>query len=113
MTTEESVITAAMKETIGVESEPITHEVEKGAIIKFAQAIGDRNPAYPDVAPPTFLRSVGRAVPDLPGGDGHQILVSIRDKLLTLDDDTEVTPGHGPATTIGREREFNYFLRTL
>ena len=58
-----------------------------------------------------FRDSIGRT--DLPGGDGHQILVSIRDKLLTLDDDTEVTPGHGPATTIGREREFNYFLRTL
>ena len=43
--------------------------VERGAVERFAQAIGDDNPAYPDVAPPTFLRSVDRAVPDLPDGD--------------------------------------------
>lgn len=58
-----------------------------------------------------FRDSIGRT--DMPGGDSHQILVSIRDKLLTLDDDTIVLPGHGPETTIGHEREFNYFLRNL
>jgi glyoxylase-like metal-dependent hydrolase (beta-lactamase superfamily II) len=58
-----------------------------------------------------FRDSIGRT--DLPGGDGRQILVSIREKLLTLDDDVVVIPGHGPETTIGREREYNGFLRGL
>ena len=58
-----------------------------------------------------FRDSIGRT--DLPGGDGRQILVSIRDKLLPLADDVIVVPGHGPLTTIGREREFNPFLEGL
>jgi glyoxylase-like metal-dependent hydrolase (beta-lactamase superfamily II) len=58
-----------------------------------------------------FRDSIGRT--DLPGGNGRQILVSIREKLLTLDDEVVVIPGHGPETTIGREREHNYFLRGL
>ncbi len=58
-----------------------------------------------------FRDSIGRT--DMPGGDSHLILVSIRDKLLTLADDTIVIPGHGPETTIGHEREFNYFLKNL
>ena len=68
--TQESAITPEMRAAIGVESEPRTSEVEKGAIIKFAQAIGDANPVYNDevparksryggmIAPPTFLRSM-------------------------------------------------------
>jgi len=58
-----------------------------------------------------FLDSIGRT--DLPGGDSRQILRSIRDKLLPLDDKIVVIPGHGPKTTIGREREKNPFLRGL
>ena len=58
-----------------------------------------------------FRDSIGRT--DLPGGDGHQILVSIRDKLLPLSDELVVVPGHGALTTLGREREYNYFLRGL
>lgn len=58
-----------------------------------------------------FQGSVGRT--DLPGGDGRRILVSIRDKLLPLPDETRVIPGHGPETTIGRERESNPFLQGL
>ena len=58
-----------------------------------------------------FRDSIGRT--DLPGGDGQQILRSIRDKLFPLPDETAVIPGHGPATTIGREKEFNYFLQGL
>jgi hydroxyacylglutathione hydrolase len=56
-----------------------------------------------------FRESIGRT--DLPGGDGRQILASIRDKLLPLEDSLVVIPGHGPLTTIGHEREFNPFLR--
>jgi glyoxylase-like metal-dependent hydrolase (beta-lactamase superfamily II) len=58
-----------------------------------------------------FRDSIGRT--DLPGGDGRQILRSIHDKLLPLDDETTVIPGHGANTTIGREKQFNYFLRDL
>jgi hydroxyacylglutathione hydrolase len=58
-----------------------------------------------------FRDSIGRT--DLPGGDGRQILRSIRDKLLTLPEDAAVVPGHGENTTIGREKERNPFLRGL
>jgi glyoxylase-like metal-dependent hydrolase (beta-lactamase superfamily II) len=58
-----------------------------------------------------FRDSIGRT--DLPGGDGRQILRSIHDKLLPLPDETVVIPGHGENTTIGREREFNYFLQGM
>ncbi len=56
-----------------------------------------------------FAGSVGRV--DLPGGDGPTLLKSIEDRLLTLPDDTAVHPGHGPDTTISRERETNPFLQ--
>lgn len=56
-----------------------------------------------------FQGSIGRT--DLPGGDFEQIIGSIRDRLLTLDDDTRVIPGHGPITTIGMEKQYNPFLR--
>ncbi|MGA3239382.1 MAG: MBL fold metallo-hydrolase [Bryobacteraceae bacterium] len=56
-----------------------------------------------------FRDSIGRT--DLPGGDGRQILRSIHDKLMPLPDDTIVFPGHGDATTIGRERRLNPFLQ--
>lgn len=55
-----------------------------------------------------FAGSVGRT--DLPGGSWDVLLKSMRDKILTLDDDVVVAPGHGPATTIGRERATNPFL---
>ncbi len=55
-----------------------------------------------------FQGSIGRT--DLPGGNTGQILRSLRDKVLALEDDTLVIPGHGPLTTIGEEREENPFL---
>jgi len=58
-----------------------------------------------------FRDSIGRT--DLPGGDGRQILRSIHEKLLPLPEETEVIPGHGENTTIGREKQFNYFLQGL
>jgi glyoxylase-like metal-dependent hydrolase (beta-lactamase superfamily II) len=58
-----------------------------------------------------FAGSIGRT--DLPGGDHEQMLTSLRDKILVLDDDTIVLPGHGPQTTIGRERVTNPFLHGL
>lgn len=55
-----------------------------------------------------FAGSIGRA--DLPGADAETLLASIREKLLTLPDETVVYPGHGPETTIGQERRTNPFL---
>jgi hydroxyacylglutathione hydrolase len=56
-----------------------------------------------------FAGSIGRT--DLPGGDGRQILRSLRERLLVLPDTTRVLPGHGPETTIGEERQSNPFLQ--
>ena len=58
-----------------------------------------------------FAGSIGRT--DLPGGDSRQMALSLRDKILPLKDDTMVLPGHGPSTTIGRERVSNPFLAGL
>lgn len=54
-----------------------------------------------------FAGSIGRF--DLPGGDGPTLFRSMREQVMTLDDDTRVLPGHGPETTIGRERRSNPF----
>ena len=79
MSTAPMFLTEEMRQqAIGRESTPMTVEVEKGAIVKFAEAIGDRNPVYTDevaarssrygglIAPPTFLRSVVVGRPDIP-----------------------------------------------
>jgi hydroxyacylglutathione hydrolase len=55
-----------------------------------------------------FAGSIGRT--DLPGGDYDTLIDSIRNTLLVLPDEVEVYAGHGPATTIGRERRTNPFL---
>ena len=101
MPTAPSFLTEDMRQlAIGQESEPRTLEVEKGAIIKFAEAIGDDNPLYNDeavargtrygglIAPPTFLRSAVAARPDLPfdvpfdrvldGGSGWEYFEPVR-----------------------------------
>ena len=56
-----------------------------------------------------FSGSIGRT--DLPGGSYEKILRSLHNQLLALPDETEVVPGHGPTTTIGRERQSNPFLQ--
>ncbi|GGM03445.1 MULTISPECIES: MBL fold metallo-hydrolase [Micromonospora] len=58
-----------------------------------------------------FAGSIGRT--DLPGGSMPAMLASLRGKILPLADDTVVLPGHGPATTIGRERAGNPYLRQV
>jgi len=55
-----------------------------------------------------FAGSIGRT--DLPGGDLMTLIRSIKTNLMTLPDDTKVFCGHGPASTIGEEREENPFL---
>jgi len=57
-----------------------------------------------------FRGSVGRT--DFPDGDFDSLRASIHDKLFTLRDDTIVLPGHGPATTVGREKQTNPFVGT-
>jgi glyoxylase-like metal-dependent hydrolase (beta-lactamase superfamily II) len=56
-----------------------------------------------------FAGSIGRT--DLPGGSMEKILRSLHTQVLALPDETEVIPGHGPATTIREERETNPFLQ--
>jgi glyoxylase-like metal-dependent hydrolase (beta-lactamase superfamily II) len=58
-----------------------------------------------------FAGSVGRV--DLPGGDWELLLASVRTLLDRLPAETVVHPGHGPATTLGRELQTNPFLREL
>lgn len=55
-----------------------------------------------------FYRSIGRT--DLPGGNHDLLISNIREKLFSLPDETRVYPGHGPATSIGFEKQFNPFL---
>ncbi len=55
-----------------------------------------------------FSFGIGRA--DLPGGNADQLMDSIRTRLMVLDDETIVYPGHGQKTTIGDERRGNAFL---
>ena len=55
-----------------------------------------------------FAGSIGRT--DLPGGSFEKIIDSLHSRVLALPDDTVVIPGHGPATTIGEERQSNPFL---
>jgi hydroxyacylglutathione hydrolase len=55
-----------------------------------------------------FAGSIGRT--DFPDGSFEQLAAGIREKLFTLPDDTVVLPGHGPATTIGREKRCNPFV---
>jgi glyoxylase-like metal-dependent hydrolase (beta-lactamase superfamily II) len=56
-----------------------------------------------------FAGSIGRT--DLPGGSFEQLERSIRTRLFPLGDEVRVHPGHGPATTLGRERRTNPFVR--
>ncbi len=56
-----------------------------------------------------FEGSIGRT--DLPGASLPILMESIREKLLTLPDETQVLPGHGEATSLGHERRTNPYLR--
>ncbi|MBI5396577.1 MAG: MBL fold metallo-hydrolase [Verrucomicrobia bacterium] len=58
-----------------------------------------------------FAGSVGRT--DFPGSSWETLAASIRDHILTLPDDTKLLPGHGPATTVGREKRMNPFVEQI
>ncbi len=55
-----------------------------------------------------FAGSIGRT--DLPGGDYDSLIAAVREKIFVLPDDTVLFPGHGPATTVGREKRTNPFF---
>ena len=80
----------------------------KGSVV-FRVADGPEEVAF--TGDTLFRQSVGRT--DLPGGSGRDLLQSIVTKLLVLDDDTLVLPGHGERTTIGAERRTNPYLEGL
>lgn len=56
-----------------------------------------------------FLRSVGRS--DLPTGDGDTLVKSIKTRIYTLDDNTEVFPGHGGQSSVGYEKKYNMYIK--
>ena len=66
-------------------------------------------PGYAIVGDCLFAGSIGRT--DLPGGDFATLEKSIRERIYTLPDDTIVVSGHGPDTTVGREKTTNPFVR--
>lgn len=79
-----------------------------GSVSLYLPAADDRRLFSGDTL---FQASIGRT--DLWGGSYDEILKSIESKLLIMDDLTKVFPGHGPATTIGAERQLNPFLTDL
>ncbi len=121
---DESVISDEMRAHLDVESDPITYDVEKGAVIKFAQAIGDSNPLFQDetaardgpygviVAPPTFLRSLiaGVAKSEFPrpfpnnldGGSEYEFFEPIRigDRITVTKAIVELTERQGRLGTM-------------
>ncbi len=111
--------------SIGMDADPpprIDRFLEEGDVVKMGGEILEivhtpghargnitlKWPGHAIVGDTLFAGSIGRT--DLPGGDVDLLLRSIREKILILDDETRVYPGHGPFTTVGRERVSNPFL---
>ena len=120
MSTSTPLLTEEMRQqAIGRETSPVTAEIEKGAIIKFAQAIGDDNPFFNDeeaaakgphgalITPPTFLRTITTVRPELPfdlplerlldGGSDWEYFVPIKagNKITAVGRITEVSERTG------------------
>ena len=120
MSTSTPLLTEEMRQqAIGREPSPVTAEIEKGAIIKFAQAIGDDNPFFNDeeaaakgphgalITPPTFLRTITTVRPELPfdlplerlldGGSDWEYFVPIKagNKITAVGRITEVSERTG------------------
>ena len=68
----------------------------------------DLRPVYVFGGDVLFAGSIGRT--DFPGGSFDALAEGIHQKLFTLPDDTIIFPGHGPATTVGEEKESNPFV---
>ena len=101
---------------------PVDHYFDEGDLIEFGDCslrvrftpghapghvilVGDGLALVGDCV---FNGSIGRT--DLPGGDLKTLMTSIREKILSLPDETVLYPGHGPETTVGHERVSNPFL---
>lgn len=120
MSTPKPLLTEEMRQqAIGRETTPLTGEIEKGAIIKFARAIGDDNPFFNDeetaakgphgalITPPTFLRTFTTVRPELPfdlpldrlldGGSDWEYFVPIKagDKITAVGRITDLTERTG------------------
>jgi len=80
-----------------------------GQVMFLLPAPGDGRPPCAIVGDCLFAGSVGRT--DLPGGDFPTLEKSIRERIYTLPDETIVVCGHGPDTTVGREKGSNPFVR--
>jgi hypothetical protein len=99
---DESIITPAMREAVGRAAPPEVVDVERGAIIRFAEAVGDTNSRFAGVpteghppqgeivAPPTFLRSLPGTVPPLPDTEHLQ---QVLDGGSTWDYYESIRPG--------------------
>ena len=101
---------------------PVDHELAHGGVVRFGECeLAVRfTPGHAPghvvfvagrwalVGDTVFQGSIGRT--DLPGGDLGTLLRSIREQVLTLPDETVLYNGHGPQTTVGRERAANPFL---
>lgn len=72
---------------------------------------GEANPSVLFSGDTLFAQGIGRT--DLPGGSYEKLMKSIRDKILTLPDDTVVYPGHGPSTTVAEEKATNPFIQAF
>jgi len=79
--------------------------------VAYALETGDGEPDVLFTGDLLFAGSIGRT--DFPGGDHAEILRSLERTCLSRPDETVVLPGHGPRTTIGRERAANPFLRDV
>ena len=107
----------------GVTSPPADRFIEEGDIIKIGNTVELEVIHTPGHSPggvclktgdiifvgdTLFQGSIGRT--DFPGGSYKSLIQNIKEKLLCYDDDVVAYPGHGPATTIGFERQHNPFL---
>lgn len=103
----------------------IGHQLKEGDVIKIGSgeltvlhvpghspgsiALYDKADRFVIVGDTLFEGSIGRT--DLMGGSHSQLIDAIDKKLMSLPEDVVVFPGHGDATTIGRERQMNPYLR--
>jgi len=133
MSAQKSLITCELLHSIGIESEPVTHEVERGAVMRFAEAIDDPNPVYRNevaarksryrgiIAPPTFFRSLPEGQPGvnvqsplprvLDGGSEWEFFEPVRvgDRITVttkLVDVTQHSGRLGPMIFIKRETKY-------
>ncbi len=92
-------------EILQIGDHPLTVVCTPGHSPGHVTLVGDGFALVGDVV---FAGGIGRT--DLPGSDYTVLMESIARRILTLPDETILYPGHGPATTVGRERRTNPFL---